>query len=88
MFGCNRGDRRQNHVAERFNAWLQAQNPLDIIVYTDGLQEINQNNMPMGTGAGWVLNWVGSWYSKRGISLGKNYEVHDAKAVAMLQGLK
>ena len=35
-----------------------------------------------------MLNWVGGWYSKRGISLGKNYKVHDAKAVAMLEGLK
>ena len=39
-------------AAERFNAWLQAQNSLDIIVYTDGLQVIKQNNTPIGIGSG------------------------------------
>lgn len=47
-------------AAERFNAWLQAQNSLDIIVYTDGSQEINKDNTPMGIGARGVLNWVGA----------------------------
>lgn len=88
MFGRNRWDRRKIKAAERFNAWLQAQNPLDIIMYTDGSQIINQDNTIISIGAGWVLNWVGSWYSKRGISLGKSYEVYDAEAIAMLEGLK
>ena len=42
----------------------------------------------MGTGAGWVHNWVGSWYSRRGISLGNTHEIYDAEAIAMLEGLK
>ena len=43
-------------AAERFNAWLQAQNLLGIIVYTDGSQVIKQDITPIGTGAGLVLN--------------------------------
>ncbi len=42
----------------------------------------------LGTGAGWVLSWVGSWHQKQGVSLGKSIEVHDAEAIAMLEGLK
>ena len=55
---------------------------------TDGSQEVDQNNIPTGTGAGWVLNWVGSWHQKQGISLGKTNEVYDAEAIAMLEGLR
>ena len=82
------GTGNKKEAAEKFNAWLKAQNPLDIIVYTDGSQETNQDNTPTGTGAGWVLNWVGSWFSKQGISLGNTYEIYNAKAIAMLEGLK
>ena len=35
-----------------------------------------------------MLNWVGSWFSKQGISLGNTYEIYNAKAIAMLEGLK
>ena len=35
-----------------------------------------------------MLNWVGSWYSRRGISLGNAYEIYDAEVIAMLEGLK
>ena len=80
------GDKKK--AAEKFNAWLKAQNPLDIKVYTDGSQETNQDNTPMGTGVGWVLSWVGSWYSRRGISLGNTYEIYEAEAIAILEGLK
>ena len=37
---------------------------------------------------GWVLNWVGSWHQKQGLSLGNSIEVYDAEAIAMLEGLK
>ena len=40
----------------KFNTWLKNRKPLDIIVYTDGSQEIDQSGEPTGTGAGWVLN--------------------------------
>ncbi len=72
----------------RFNTWLKNQKPLDIIVYTDGSQEIDQSGEPTGTGAGWELNWVGSWYRKQGIPLGRTNEVYDAEVIAMLEGLK
>ena len=82
------GTGNKEKAATKFNSWLKSQKPLDIIVYTDGSQEVDQNNIPTGTGAGWVLNWVGSWHQKQGISLGKTTEVYDAEAIAMLEGLK
>lgn len=54
------GTKDKKEAAGKFNAWLKAQNLLNIMIYTDGLQETNQNNTPMGIGAGWVLNWVGN----------------------------
>ena len=48
----------------KFNTWLKNRKLLDIIVYTDGSQEIDQSSEPTSTGAGWVLNWVDSWYWK------------------------
>lgn len=78
----------KDKAAIKFNNWLNSQNPLDIIVYTHGSQEVDQNNTPTEIGAGWVLNWVGSWHKKQGISLGKTKEVYDAEEIAMLEGLQ
>ena len=72
----------------KFDNWLKSRKPLDIIVYTDGSQEIDKGNTSTGTGARWVLSWVGSWHQKQGISLGKLIEIYDEEAIAMLEGLK
>ena len=80
------GDKEK--AAVKFKGWLKSRKPLDIIVYTDGSQEIDQNNVPTGTGAGWILNWVGGWHQKQGIPLEKISKVYDAEAVAMLEGLR
>ena len=48
----------------KFNIWLKSRKSLNIILYIDGSQEVNQNNIPTGIRAGWVLNWVGSWHQK------------------------
>ena len=54
------GTSDKEKVVVKFNGWLKSRKPLDIIVYTDGSHEVDQNNIPIGTGARWVLNWVGS----------------------------
>ena len=41
---------------------------------------------PIGTGAGWAINWVGGCYSKQGKPLGDTQEVYDAEARAILGG--
>ena len=48
------GDKEK--AAVKFNSWLKSRKPLDIIVYTDGSQEVDQNNIPTCTETGWVLN--------------------------------
>lgn len=63
-------------------------NLLDIATYTDGSQEIDNAGVPTGTGAGWVMYWVGSWHGKRGTPLGGTHETYDAEAVALLGRLK
>ncbi len=78
------GDKEK--AAVKFNGWLKSRKLLDIIVYTDGSQEVDQNNIPTGTGAGWVLNRVGSWHQKQRISLGKINEVYNTEVIAMLEG--
>ena len=58
LFGSNSclvatGDTRNKEKAViKFVSGLKSQKPLDIIVYTNGSQEIDQNNIPTGTGAG------------------------------------
>ena len=54
-----------------------------MVIYTEGSQEAGT---PTGAGAGWVINWVDSWRSRRGIPLGDTHEVYDAEAVALLKG--
>lgn len=62
LFGFNsclaaiNGTGNKGKAAVKFNSWLKSQKLLDIIVYTNGSQKIDQNNIPTGTGAGWVLN--------------------------------
>ena len=72
----------------KFNTWFKNRKPLDIIVYTNGSQEIDQSGEPISSGAGWVLNCIGSWYSKQGIPLGRTNEIYDAEVIAILEGLK
>ncbi len=59
-----------------------------MVIYTDGSQETDQTGKPTGAGAGLVINWVDSWHGRRRIPLGDIYEVYDAEAVALLEGLK
>ena len=58
------------------------------LLYTDGSQEYNKAGNPSGTGAGWVIQWVGSWFSKGGTALGTTQEVYDAEAYAMTYGFE
>lgn len=60
----------------------------EIMIYTDGSQEIDKAGITTGTEVGWVMHWVGSWHGKRGISIGITHEVYDAEAAALLGGLK
>ena len=73
-------------AATNFNLWLKSLHPLDIVVYTDRSQETDELGKPIGTGAGWAINWVGGWHSKQGKPLGDTQEVYDAEARAILGG--
>ena len=46
------GTGNKEKAATKFNSWLKSQKLLDIIVYTNGSQEVDQNNIPTGTGTG------------------------------------
>lgn len=61
---------------------------LDMLVYTDGSQEYDKTGNPSGTGAGWGIEWVESWFSKGGTALGTTQEVYDAEAYAITQGFE
>ena len=82
------GTEHKERAKTKFNAWLQSLNPLDLLIYTDGSQEINKAGMITGTEAGWVIHWVRSWHGKRGISLEVTHEVYNAEAAVLLGGLK
>ena len=59
-----------------------------MLLYTDGSQEYDKAGNPSGTGAGWVIEWIGCWLNKGGAALGTTQEVYDAEAFAMTRGLK
>ncbi len=40
--------------------WINKAGPSDILLYTDGSQEYDKIGNPIGTGAAWVIQWVGS----------------------------
>ena len=75
-------------AAENVKKWIKKAGPLDMLLYTDGSQEYDKAGNPSGTGAGWVIEWVGSWFSKGGTALGTTQEVYDAEAFAMTRGLE
>lgn len=73
---------------KNFISWLQARSNNDIIVYTDGSQEMDQAGMPVGVGAAWVLSWKNQWLGINGFSLGDKAEVYYAEALAACGGLE
>ena len=50
------GSGDKERAKPNFNAWLKALYPLDIVIYTDGSQEIDKAGVPTGTGAGWLMH--------------------------------
>ncbi len=58
-----------------------------MVIYTDGLQETDKTRTPTGAGTGLVIKWVNIWHGMRSISSGDTYEVYDAEAVVILEGL-
>ncbi len=48
------GDKEK--ATAQFKTWLKTLNPLDIVIYINGSQEMNQAGTPTGAGAGWVIN--------------------------------
>ncbi len=79
------GTGNKKTAAANFSSWLKILHPLDMVVYTDVLQEIGKLGDPLRAGAGWTINWVGNWYSTQGMPLGDTQEVYDAEVTAMLE---
>lgn len=82
------GTENKEKAITNFSSWLKSQNPLDIMVYTDGSQEVHKNNVSIGATASWILNWVRNWLQKQGLSLRNSIEVYNTEVIAMLEGLK
>lgn len=85
---ATQGTGDKSRAAKCFNQWLKGLHPLDILVYTDGSQEIDRAGTPTGVGAAWVLKSNNVWIGKAGISLGKTTEVYDSEATAMCKGFE
>lgn len=75
-------------AAENVKKWIKKAGPFDMLLYTDGSQEYDKTGNPSSIGAGWVIEWVGSWFRKEGTALGTMQEVYDAEAFAMTRGLE
>lgn len=58
------------------------------MLYTDGSQKNNKICNPIGTGAAWVIQWVGSWFSKGGTTLETTQKAYNVEVVAMTQDLE
>jgi hypothetical protein len=72
--------------AQDFKRWLQRQNPLDLVVYTDGSQTAHPRR---AAGAGWAICWGrGHPVVLTGNLPLPKAEVFNAEAVAALQGLQ
>jgi ribonuclease HI len=79
--GCTK-----EQAAQDFKSWLQRQNPLDLVVYTDGSQIAHPRR---AAGAGWAIYWGRDHpvVITGNLPLPKA-EVFDAEAVAALHGLR
>ena len=75
-------------MAKNVKKWIKKAGPLDMLLYTDGSQKYDKARNPSDTRAGWVIEWVETWFSKGGTTLGTTQEVYDAKAFAMTCGLE
>jgi hypothetical protein len=76
----------KEQAAQDFKSWLQRQNPLDLVVYTDGSQVAHPRR---AAGAGWALCWgQGHPIVTTGNQSLPKAEVFDAEAVAALRGLQ
>ncbi len=86
VFQSTRGTRDKKKASQNFKSWIETLDRKDILVYSDGSQEVDQNGTTNGKGAAWVLNWTDRWLGMNRFSLGANAEVYDAEALAMLGG--
>lgn len=59
-----------------------------MLLYTDGSQEYDKTGNPSDIGAKWVIEWVGSWFSKVGIAFETMQEVYDAEVFTITHGLE
>ena len=78
----------EERAVKNFALRLQTCHPLDLIVYTDGSQEVDQDREKTKAGAGWVVKWADKWFYLNGCSLGKGAEAYDARATAVVHGLQ
>lgn len=74
----------KERAVTNFALWLQTCHPLDLILYTDGSQEVDQDGEKTKAGAG----WADKWFYLNGCSLGKGAEVYDAEATAIVYGFQ
>jgi hypothetical protein len=79
--GFRKGSNKEQ-AAQDFKSWLQRQNPLDLVVYTDGFQVVHPQR---AAGAGWAICWGRDHLV---IAIGNlsllKAEVFDAEAIAAL----
>lgn len=78
----------EERAVTNFALWLQTCHPLDLILYTDGSQEVDQDGEKTKAGAGWVVKRADKWFYLNGCSLGKGAEVCDAEATAIVYGFQ
>lgn len=64
------------------------QNLLNMVIYINRLQKIDQTKIPTGVDASWIINQVNNQYGKCKTFLRNIYKVYNAKAIALLKGLK
>lgn len=78
----------KNKAKENVTGWLNSRNRNELIVYTDGSQQVDFSGKTLGTGSAWVVWWKNQWLGNNGFALGKNVDVYDAEAWALCGGLE
>ncbi len=88
VFQSTRGTRDKKKASQNFKSWIETLDRKDILVYSDGSQEVDQNGTTTGPGVAWVFKWTDRWLGMNRFSLGANAEVYNAEALAILRGLE
>lgn len=78
----------KDKAKENVKRWLNVHNKNELIVYSDGSQQVYPNRKVLGTGSAWVIRWKNQWLGTNGFALGVHADIYDIEAWGLYGNLE